>query len=97
MFWNKKEKTITNNNIVILGGGFSGLSIGIKLLKKGFNVTIVEKEDRLGGKLEFSNNVNVYPKYIYEYDKLISYLNELGLKNDCVLRYNKKIILKKHY
>ena len=61
MFWNKKEKTITNNNIVILGGGFSGLSIGIKLLKKGFNVTIVEKEDRLGGKLEFSNNINVYP------------------------------------
>ena len=97
MFWNKKEKTITNNNIVILGGGFSGLSIGIKLLKKGFNVTIVEKEDRLGGKLEFSNNVNVYPKYIYEYDKLISYLNELGLKNDCVLRYNKKILVYDFY
>lgn len=38
-----------SKNIVILGAGISGLSTGVYLVKKGYNVTILEKEDHIGG------------------------------------------------
>lgn len=38
-------------NILIIGGGVSGLSCGIYCLKNGFNTTILEKTNSLGGNL----------------------------------------------
>lgn len=39
------------NNIVIVGGGIGGLCSAVRLLIKGFKVTILEKEPTVGGKV----------------------------------------------
>lgn len=39
------------NNIIIIGGGAAGMFAGIMLAKKGYNPTIIEKNDKLGKKL----------------------------------------------
>jgi monoamine oxidase len=39
-------------DIVIVGAGISGLYLGIELLKKGHNVTIIERTRRLGGRID---------------------------------------------
>ncbi len=39
------------NNIVIVGGGIGGLCSAVRLLSKGFKVTILEKEPTVGGKV----------------------------------------------
>lgn len=38
-----------NKNVVIIGGGASGVASAIDLLQAGFKVTIIESEQRLGG------------------------------------------------
>lgn len=43
----KTEKT----DVLIVGGGLAGMSCAIKLSRAGLSVTIIEKQDRLGGKL----------------------------------------------
>jgi len=35
--------------IVVIGGGLSGLGAGYRLSQKGYNVTVLEKEDHVGG------------------------------------------------
>jgi len=40
---------LKNKNVVIIGAGFTGLTAGYELSKKGFNVTIIEKSDEVGG------------------------------------------------
>lgn len=38
-------------NVVIIGSGIGGLCTAVRLLKQGFNVTILEKESTIGGKV----------------------------------------------
>ncbi|MHA1271510.1 MAG: FAD-dependent oxidoreductase [Candidatus Helarchaeota archaeon] len=38
-------------NILIIGGGISGISAALDLAKKGFNVFIIERDDKIGGRL----------------------------------------------
>ncbi|MCT2536142.1 FAD-dependent oxidoreductase [Aquibacillus koreensis] len=38
--------------VIVIGGGLGGLSSAIHLANQGYNVTIVEKEATLGGKLQ---------------------------------------------
>ena len=40
---------MNNKSIVIVGAGISGLTIGYELVKKGFKVVVVEKENTVGG------------------------------------------------
>ena len=37
-------------NIIVIGGGFSGLSTAAFLAKKDMNVTLIEKNKTLGGR-----------------------------------------------
>ena len=37
-------------NIVVIGSGFGGLSIATRLRSKGFNITLIEKQNDLGGR-----------------------------------------------
>ncbi|MGL4910881.1 MAG: phytoene desaturase family protein [Romboutsia sp.] len=38
-------------NVIVIGAGIGGLCSGIRLLKNGYKVTIYEKENRVGGKV----------------------------------------------
>ena len=38
-----------SKDIIVIGGGIAGLNAGIELLQKGHKVTIIEKNDNVGG------------------------------------------------
>ena len=38
-----------NKDIIVIGAGIAGLNVGIELLQKGHKVTIIEKNDNVGG------------------------------------------------
>ena len=42
-----------NKKVIVVGGGLGGLSSAISLKAEGFDVELVEKNDRIGGKLNF--------------------------------------------
>lgn len=46
--------TDATRHIVIIGGGPGGMEAAIRLDKRGFNVTLLEKSNRLGGTLQFA-------------------------------------------
>ena len=71
-------------NVLIIGGGISGLTLAYKCIKLGYNVIIFEKSNRLGGRIHTIYESN----YKYEagagrfsdmHVKLISLLNEFNL------------------
>ena len=37
--------------VIIIGGGIGGLCVAVRLLNEGYDVTILEKEDTVGGKV----------------------------------------------
>ena len=47
-----ERQALSVKKVVIMGGGLSGLSASIRLASEGFSVTILEKNNRLGGKLQ---------------------------------------------
>ena len=64
-------------NVLIIGGGISGLTLAYKCIKQGYNVIIFEKTDRLGGKINsiYHNKT----KILLIHDKLISLLKEFNI------------------
>ncbi|MBN1042020.1 phytoene desaturase [Clostridium botulinum] len=42
-----------NKKIIVIGSGVGGLSVAARLLSKGFNVTVLEKNSIIGGKTNF--------------------------------------------
>src|SRR6266851_970213 len=40
-----------NNHIIVIGGGVAGTAAAYTLFQKGYQVTIIEKNDRLGGRV----------------------------------------------
>lgn len=101
MFKNKKNILKKDKDIVIIGGGLSGLYTGIMLLLKGYNVTIIEKNNDLGGKLLYYNQ---YYSYIINNEKLfLKLLNDINIvtygdlftniTSIVVIVNNKKIII----
>ena len=65
------SKRAEGKSIAIVGGGISGLAAAVKLEKAGFNVTLFEQQERLGGNMS-STNVNgvehdVYPHMFPEW------------------------------
>jgi heterodisulfide reductase subunit A len=50
-----------NKNIVVIGGGVAGMSASAKLVNLGFDVTLIEKDDTLGGHVK--NWFKVFPDF----------------------------------
>ena len=83
---NKVSEEGKNKKIAIIGGGPSGITAASYLARRGFNVTIYEKYDRLGGLLihgipEFRLSRNVIEKSIQKVLNLgieVKYNSELG-------------------
>ncbi len=89
MFWFKKNTDIDvkyDKKVIIIGGGLSGLISGIHCLSKGMDVTIIEKSDQYGGKLNLFDYDN-YPFIIYEKTKYYNLLNEMGINIDKETKY----------
>ena len=58
-----------NKNISIIGAGIGGLTAGALLTKKGYKVTIFEKESRIGGRALTFNGSSVN---LEEYKQLLA-------------------------
>lgn len=57
---NKEEETeLVGKRVVIIGAGISGLAAAKKLKAKGFNVTILEAQDKVGGRLRTNRTLGV--------------------------------------
>ncbi|HMA83265.1 MAG TPA: NAD(P)/FAD-dependent oxidoreductase [Candidatus Thermoplasmatota archaeon] len=56
---------MANYDVVIIGGGISGLICALKLLKNGFNVKIIERNDKIGSqnetKIDVTEDISVKP------------------------------------
>ena len=78
------------NNVAIIGGGITGLTVSKKLKEKGIYSEIFEKKDHPGGALKTVKNNN----WILEYgpntlllkDQIVAdFIYDLGLENDMIL------------
>ena len=47
----KKKKPMADKKVVVIGAGLGGLSAAISLATEGFSVNLLEKNDKVGGKL----------------------------------------------
>ena len=83
-------------NIVVIGGGISGLYVAYKLSEKYTKITIIEKNTKLGGRINtiYKNN------YSYEagasrisqnHTFLLNLIKEIGLENDLYKLKGEKI------
>ena len=48
-------------DIIIFGGGLSGLTLAHELIKSGFKILIIEKDNELGGMVRSDIKTNLYP------------------------------------
>ncbi len=89
-------------NIVVLGGGISGLTAAYLLQKEGFNVTVIEKKDAVGGSIEtvfesgflFDKGPN---STLETYPVIKTIIEDLGLSEELIYadpKGNKRYILK---
>lgn len=80
-----------DQKIAIIGAGPAGLSAAIFLAQKGYNVTVYDKEERIGGVLRYGipgfrldkNIVDEYERILKEYD--ISYHGNIEIGKDITL------------
>jgi protoporphyrinogen oxidase len=79
------------NEIVVLGAGIMGLTAAYELQKKGFRVTVLEKDDRLGGMSASFDFAGTQTERFYHFlcksdAPVFQLLHELGLEQR--LRWN---------
>ncbi len=65
-------------NIGIIGAGPAGLTIAIILAQKGFDITIIDSKDKIGGVLRYGIPEFRLPKYLL--DKLLERMYDLNIK-----------------
>lgn len=78
-----KEK-ITGSSVAVVGGGLAGLTAANFLARAGFNVTLFEKSNSIGGRArteaEQGFHFNLGPHALYAGGAAIKILRELGVK-----------------
>jgi protoporphyrinogen oxidase len=80
----------SNQHIVIIGGGYTGLMASYELAKKGKKVTIIEKENELGGlarSFDVGSGVQLERFYHHWFtnDKhIVGLISELGLSKNII-------------
>lgn len=66
-----------DKNIAVIGGGVSGITCALDLIRKGYNVTIFEKENKAGGSLLKLSSDILKPQDI---ENEINEIKKLGIK-----------------
>ena len=87
----KKRRDFSNKKIAIIGAGPAGLSCAYYLAIDNYDVTVFEKEEKLGGMLSLG-----IPSFVLEKDILeaeIAVLNELGVKFKTGVEVGKDVTL----
>ncbi|OGH70092.1 MAG: hypothetical protein A2754_00720 [Candidatus Magasanikbacteria bacterium RIFCSPHIGHO2_01_FULL_47_8] len=79
----------SSKEVIIIGGGMSGLGAGIKLQEQGFNCTILEAQPEAGGLAGFFTVQNKYfplgyHHILYQDEPLIATLKKMGLYSQVV-------------
>ena len=79
--------------IAVIGGGVSGISTGLELLKENFDVTIFEKQNSLGGlssSLESDKFVLDFGPHILSVKKSSDVFNDINqiMKDDIIEIFN---------
>src|SRR6266550_8611096 len=87
-------------HIIVIGGGMAGTSAAYHLKKKGHTVTILEKNDRLGGRISSIRTTDaifeVGAGFISDfYTNVLTFLNETDLSRYLQTRKSKSAIVKK--
>jgi len=84
----KREVTITPS-AVIIGGGIAGMNAAITLSKRGFPVSLIEKEGKLGGMLK--NLYTLYPGFIKASKVLKDIISQLKAQPNIDIYLNTEI------
>ncbi|MGL5693169.1 MAG: FAD-dependent oxidoreductase [Peptostreptococcaceae bacterium] len=75
---NEIKITSKNKKVAIIGSGPSGLSASAMLARLGYDVTVIESKESLGGWLSYGIPPHRLPKYVIKQD--IEYIESLGVK-----------------
>ena len=86
---------MNSRKVAIIGAGIGGLTAGYELIKKGYKVTVFEKEKEIGGLLSdfkmAGENLEMVYHHIFKTDKeVIALIEELGLSDK--LKWHKSSI-----
>ncbi len=86
-------------HIIVIGGGMAGTAAAYSLKKKGYNVTILEKNDRLGGRIHSittnDTTFEVGAGFVTDfYTNVFAFLQESGLVRYLQIRKSKAAIVK---
>ena len=66
-----------NQRVAVIGGGPAGITVALKLAQKGYQITIIERMDKIGGMLRYGIPEFRLPKKTL--DRYQQKLNELGI------------------
>lgn len=72
------DKKHTGKKVGIVGSGPAGLAASVELLKEGYDVTVYEREDKLGGYLSYGVPDDRLPQDLVDYE--INQIRELGVE-----------------
>lgn len=79
-----------SQDVVIIGGGFTGLTAALELLKRGYSVTVLESESEIGGLAgAFDVGGQKLDKFYHHWFtndlEVMELINELGLNNELII------------
>jgi oxygen-dependent protoporphyrinogen oxidase len=76
-------------HVIVIGGGVSGLTCAYRLQQRGWNVTVLEAANRVGGFLQSASHPAGFryeegPLYFVDGPRIMALIREIGLDSDLV-------------